>query len=123
MEQSSSTNRRFFPRLKGKLNLKYRVIKSPHKSSVEIGSSEKLSVLEDVSAGGTLFLASQPLLLGTILEIHLELLDSDESIKSLARVVRVKEIEKDKTYEVAAHFLDLSSRDRARLGRYVKGEW
>lgn len=123
MKQSPSTNKRFFPRLKGRLNLKYRVIKSPQKRGAESGSSEQLSVLEDISAGGTLFLASQPLLLGTILEVHLELLDSDESVKCLSRIVRVEEIEEGKTYKIATCFLDLSSRDRARLSRYVKGEW
>jgi c-di-GMP-binding flagellar brake protein YcgR len=123
MEKGSSTDRRFFPRLDGKLNLKYRIIKSPQKEDGERGSLEQFSVLKNISASGTLFVAFQPLVQGTILEINLELLDTDESIKCLSRVVRVEEVEKDKTYEIAACFLDLSSRDRARLARYVKGEW
>lgn len=123
MKEDSPADRRVFYRLDDKLNLRYWVIKSPQKISGEKNSLEQLSVLKNISAGGILFVAFQYVHLKTILDINLELLDTDEPIKCLVKIVRIKEIEKDKTYEIGACFLDLSSADRTRLLKYVKGKW
>ena len=123
VKSNSYTNKRFFLRLDNKLNLKYRIIKSPEKLSSEENSQQQFSILKNISAGGILFLVSKSIPTGTILEIELELLDKEEPIKCLVKVVRVKEIGKDKNYEVGACFLDLSSSQRNRILKYVKGEW
>jgi c-di-GMP-binding flagellar brake protein YcgR len=116
-------NKRFFNRLDNKLNLKYQVVKSPQKISLEKTSPEQFSILKNISAGGILFLAFQEFPVGTILHINLELLDNEEPIKCLVKVMRIKGIEQNKTYEVGACFMDLSNRERNRLSKYVTGEW
>ncbi len=123
LSDDSQNNRRLFIRLNNKLNLKYQVVKSPQKISLEKTSSEQFSILKNVSAGGILFIAFQQFPIGTILHINLELLDNEEPIKCLVKIMRIREIEENKTYEMGACFLDLSNRERNRISRYVTGEW
>lgn len=123
LRDDSLNNKRFFTRLNNKLNLKYQVVKSPQKIPLEKTSLEQLSILKNISAGGILFIAFQQLPIETILHINLELLDNEEPIKCLVKIMRIREIEENETYEIGACFLDLSNKERSRLSRYVTGEW
>lgn len=123
MNNDLASDRRFFPRLHNKLNLKYKIVKSPQKILSEQPPSEQFSILKNISAGGILFVVFQQLPIGTILDINFELLDREEPITCLVKVVRIERIGKDKSYEIGACFLDLSAKDRTRLLKYVKGEW
>ncbi|MDD5454527.1 MAG: PilZ domain-containing protein [Candidatus Ratteibacteria bacterium] len=123
MEKDFSHDRRFFQRFNNKLNLKYRIIKSSSNTPFKETDSQHFSIFKNISEGGILFIAFQELPPGTVLNIDLELLDAENPINCLVKVVRTKKIEKDKTYEIGAAFLGFSVAEKARLLRYLKGEW
>jgi c-di-GMP-binding flagellar brake protein YcgR len=81
-----------------------------------------LSVTKNVSAGGLLFVSSELVNVGSILELKIELPDSKEFIECLIKVVRVEEIEENRNYDVAGQFLDITSAQRTRLNKYVESE-
>ena len=76
---------------------------------------------KNISAGGLVFVAKESLLLGSILELKIEL-PEDKPVDCLARGVREEEIENEKVYETAVCFLDLSAADRSRLEKFVVKE-
>lgn len=80
---------------------------------------EHLSVTENISAGGMLLYVDEPLPVGSILELKLELPSESDSIECLARVVRI-ETTAEKSYLIAVCFLDLSGAERSRLNKYVE---
>jgi len=123
MEKDSSVNRRFFQRLNNKLNLKYRIVKLSQNAPFKKTDLLHFSILKNISEGGILFIAFQELPVGTVLNIDLELLDAENPINCLVKVVRAKEIEKDKAYEIGAAFLGFSSMEKKRLLKYLEGEW
>jgi hypothetical protein len=53
-------------------------------------------------------------------ELKIELPTEEKPIECLARIVREEEVEADKTYDVAACFLDLTSADRSRLEKFIE---
>lgn len=123
MKKDYSADKRFSQRLNNKLNLKYRIVRLPHSAPSQKTDSQNFSILKNISEGGILFVAFQDLPLGTILNMDLELLDAENPINCLVKVVRTKEIEKDKTYEIGAMFLGFSVAEKRRLLNYLKGEW
>lgn len=123
MEKDSSSDRRFFWRLNNKLNLKYQIIKSSPKMPLQKTDSQHFSVLKNISEGGILFIALQELPVGTILNMDLELLDAENPINCLVKVVRTKEIEKNNVYEIGAAFLGFSIKEKTRILKYLEGEW
>ncbi|MBN3039088.1 MAG: Flp pilus assembly complex ATPase component TadA [Candidatus Omnitrophica bacterium] len=110
--------RRDFARLDVRLNVRYRIIKS--EGPKKIGGIEHNSVTENISAGGLVLLSNEPLALGTVLEVKLELPEEDKPIQCLCRVLRVEEIIMDKTYDIAVCFLDISGAERARFNKFVQ---
>ena len=85
-------------------------------------SPEQLSITKNISAGGLLFVSSELLTVGSIVELKIELPDSDEPIDCLVKVLRVEEIEEGRHYDVAGHFLDITSAHRTRLDKYIESE-
>lgn len=131
-EESSATrernplDKRVYVRLDRRINIRYKIFRSPE----ELGKLAKRglmpqeleAVTKNISAGGLLFSVDKALLPGSILDLRIELPRGDRPIECLARILRVKEIEMDKEYDIAVCFLDLTSADRARLDKYVKEE-
>lgn len=115
-------NRRVYRRLKAEVNLRYRVFKSRDELARKGYKFEHVTVTKDLSAGGILFAAKEPLEPGVILELTIEIPDGEEPINCLARVVRIEKLEEKADYEVAACLLDITGAQRQRLNSYVEHE-
>ena len=116
------SEKRRYQRLNTKINLSYKVFKSKDELLKRGLSPEQLSVTKNISAGGLLFYADEPLPIGSILELNLELPDGKEPIECLARTVRIDEIEEEKNYNIAVCFLDITGAERTRLNKYTETE-
>ena len=114
LESLDLQERRVYPRLKKRINLKYKVVKPEGEASRE----EKFSLSKDISAGGLAFFISEELKPGTIIEIEIDLADGRPPIRCLSKVVWSKNVGSGE-YEVGVCFLDLTSGERARLKRYT----
>ncbi|MEI6631292.1 MAG: PilZ domain-containing protein, partial [bacterium] len=109
-------------RLSSKINLRYKAFKSQEELIKRGFKPEQLSVTRDISAGGMLFVSNEPLDIGSILEMKIELPDNEEPIECLARVVRIDEAGDVNSYNVAVCFLDITGAQRSRLNKYIKTE-
>lgn len=115
-----STERRLYQRLKSKINLGYKVYELNDDVLNKESRPEQLSVTKNISAGGMLFYANEPLPISSILELKIELPDGKPIIECLARLVTIDEIEEEKNYNMAVCFLDITSAERSRLDKYVE---
>ena len=115
-----STERRLYQRLKSKINLGYKVYELNDDVVNKESRPEQLSVTKNISAGGMLFYANEPLPISSILELKIELPDGKPTIECLARLVTIDEIEEEKNYNMAVCFLDITSAERSRLDKYVE---
>ena len=118
----SQFDKRAYTRLSCEANLRYKVFKSQQDLIKRGFNPEQLSVTKDISAGGLLFVSNEPVPIGSILELKIELPDSKELIECLARVVRIEEREADQNYNIAVCFLDITGAQKARMNKYVKTE-
>lgn len=131
--------KRVYQRLNNKVNLWYKVFKSkedlfqsPLESKIALKEEQGLlkrgfqptqfNVTKNISAGGLLFVSSEPLLIDSILELKIELPDDQRPTECLSRVVRVEEIEEGKNYDIAVCLLDITGAERTRLNKYVETE-
>lgn len=119
---ASPGDRRAYIRLDVKVNIRYQVVQSSQESSGKRSAPEQLSVSKNLSAGGLVFMAHEPVPLGSILELKIELPVVKEPISCLSRVVRVEEAAGENNYDIAVCFLDLSGADRTRLDQFVQEE-
>ena len=115
-------DRRTYIRLDKKINMRYKIFKSRDELLKKGFTMEQLSVTRNISAGGLLFSSVELLTIGSILELKIEVPDLGEPVECLARVVRVQEMIEDKSYEIAACFLDINSAQKGRLNKYVEIE-
>ncbi|MFH1640633.1 MAG: ATPase, T2SS/T4P/T4SS family [Candidatus Omnitrophota bacterium] len=115
-------DRRTYSRLNNKINLRYKALNSKEELSRRGFNPEQLSVTRNISAGGLLFISDQIFTIGSIMELSIELPDGSQVIECLARVVRIYELEQDRSYDIAVCFLDLTGADRARLSKYLETE-
>ncbi|MBI3602543.1 MAG: Flp pilus assembly complex ATPase component TadA [Candidatus Omnitrophica bacterium] len=113
---------RAYNRLDKKVNISFKTFKSPDILLKRGFTPEQLSVTKNISAGGLLFVSSEPLTVGSILEMKMELPDSNEFIECLIKVLRIQEIEEGRNYDVAGHFLDITSAHRTRFNKYIESE-
>ncbi|MFH1678011.1 MAG: ATPase, T2SS/T4P/T4SS family, partial [Candidatus Omnitrophota bacterium] len=113
--------RRVYSRLFTRVGVGYKVFKSTEELLKRGYSPQQFSVTKDISAGGLLFASGESIPVSSILELTIELPD-EEVIECLARVLRVREIEINKRYDIAVCFLDITSAQRARLDRYVENK-
>ncbi|MCX5702225.1 MAG: ATPase, T2SS/T4P/T4SS family [Candidatus Omnitrophica bacterium] len=120
--KTEGMNRRTYSRLDNKINLRYKALKSQEELSRRGFNPEQLCVTKNISAGGLLFIADELLPIGSILELHIELPDGSQAIECLARIVRIYELEQDRSYDIAVCFLDLTGADRMRLSKYLEVE-
>ena len=114
--------RRSFIRLTIKANIRYRTVKSTSESFTRNPEIEQLSVTKNISAGGLVFAASEPIPIGAVVELKIELPAVKEPIECVGRVVRIKEIEAEQIYDIAVCFLDLSGAARQKLVQFVQEE-
>ncbi|MGD9014766.1 MAG: ATPase, T2SS/T4P/T4SS family [Candidatus Omnitrophota bacterium] len=115
-------DRRAYSRLVTGIHIRYKIFKS-HDELLKRGyTPERLSVTKNISAGGLLFVSGQAIPVGAVLELIIELPSGEELIECLGRVLRVKEIEENKSYDIAVCFLDITSAQRAKLDKYVQNK-
>jgi len=118
----NSDERRAYSRLDSKINLRYKVFKSKEDLLKKGFTPEQLSVTKNISAAGLVFYSGEPLPIGSILELTIELPGAEETVECLARVVRIEEVKEETSYNVAVCFLDITSAQRVRLNRYIETE-
>ena len=124
VKESSGTERRIFSRLEADVTVYYRVVKSPGIASKAVSKTdvpEEFSYTKNISAGGLFFLAKDSMEAGSILELRFQLPTKEET-ECLARVIRQEEVESGKVYETGVCFLDLSSRQRQQLEKFIQKE-
>lgn len=119
---SAWADRRTYVRLDSKVNIRYKVFKTPDSLAKKGSAAEQFSVTKNISAGGLLFVEDESLSVGTVLEMVIELPDGKEPITCLARVVRVEEVRFAKSFDISICFLDITSAQKARLDNYVVTE-
>jgi len=118
---SPQEDKRIYPRISSKVNLRYKIIKTPEGKLIS-SFEEKFNLTNNISAGGLAFPSSEYLNPGIILQLKIELPDGNPPIESLAKVVWTKEISSRERYEVGVCFLDLTGSERTRLAKYVEEE-
>lgn len=114
--------KRAYIRLDIKVNIRYRIVKSAEELSKRGFTPENFSVTKNLSAGGLVFVAGESIPIGSIVELKIEIPTEKKPIECLARVVRVDELQENKSYDIAVCFLDLSGQDRAKLDEFVQEE-
>jgi len=114
--------RRVYRRLANTVNLRYRILDQHTDERKLRYKFEQVTVTKDISAGGLLFVAQEPLAIGVILEVNIELPDGQQPIECLARVVRIEKEGEAQAYEVAVCLLDITGAQRTRLDKFVEGE-
>jgi len=118
----SANEKRVYERLHSKVNLRYTIIKSQDELVKRGVSPEQFSITRNISAGGLLFIAEEPLMAGSFLEMKMELPDGGPPVECLAKVVRVDEIEGGRAYDIAICYLDITGSERSRLNNYIDTE-
>ncbi|HTZ11320.1 MAG TPA: ATPase, T2SS/T4P/T4SS family [Candidatus Margulisiibacteriota bacterium] len=120
-EEVLGMDRRIYSRLDRKLNLRFKVFKSGDKSAKSTLAQEQLSVTKDISAGGLLFLSSEPIAVDSVVELKVELPGDPRPIECLARVIRVDTLDEG-SYHIAACFLDMAAADKALINKYIDSQ-
>ncbi|MFA5356744.1 MAG: ATPase, T2SS/T4P/T4SS family [Candidatus Omnitrophota bacterium] len=118
-DELHGSDKRAYKRLNDKVNISYKILEKDNALLKRGLAAEHLSVTKNISAGGVLFFLDEPIAVGSILDLKLELPDAAEPIECLVRVVR-SDMLGDKNYDIAVCFLSLSGSERARLDRYVE---
>lgn len=111
--------RRVFIRLDNKVNLRYKVLSLKEGQLRQSFNPEQLSASKNISAGGLVFTSDEPLAVGAILELKIELAGAADIIECLAKVIRTEEKEPEKNYDIAVCFLDISGAQRLAMSKYV----
>lgn len=114
--------KRAYNRLRTKVNIEYKVVKSKGKLPKGKFATEHFGTTENISAGGLLFVSSEPIPVDSILELKIALPDTGEPIECLGKVLKAEEVVANKVYNISICFLDMPSAQRSRLNRYVEEE-
>ncbi|MDD5583897.1 MAG: ATPase, T2SS/T4P/T4SS family [Candidatus Omnitrophica bacterium] len=118
---SKSADKRVYSRLNSKVNVRYNIVKSEGDAAHKGLVLDRFSLTKNISAGGVLFIADEKISIGSIIELHLELPDGNEKpIGCLARVMRIEEMEPERTYAIAVCFLDMTGTERSRLNKFIE---
>lgn len=118
-DEFSGSDKRVFERLDRKLNVRFNIYILKEELLESSLHLERFSVTKNVSAGGLLFVSNISLPVGSILEMKLELPDAEPPMQCMARIVRIVEVEPDKSYNIGVYFLDIKSADRSRIKKYI----
>jgi type II secretory ATPase GspE/PulE/Tfp pilus assembly ATPase PilB-like protein len=114
--------RRVYFRLDSSINIRYKVFRSQEELIKRGFKPDEFSITKNISAGGLVFISSEALPLGSILELNIDLPHGEETVQCLAKVVRVEIVLQNNKFDIAVCFLDLTGAQRARLDKYVKME-
>ncbi len=117
---------RIYARVRDKINVRYKVfhdeIADPHILSVKEEAMEHKTVTKDISAGGLLLAAGHTIIIGTILDLKIQLEGQAGTVECLARVCRSEEDDLSNIFNVAVYYLDITSADRAKIDDFVKNK-
>jgi hypothetical protein len=119
LEEVSNSDNRLYARLHARVNLRYKVFSSLQEVTQRGFKPDQATVTGNVSSGGLLFYTNEPLVVGSFVEIKLELPDVPDTVTCLSKVVRVEEIEVGRKYNIAVQYLDITSAHRARINKFV----
>ena len=118
--KAEGSERRVYSRLDTKVNIRFQAFETREELLRHGFTPEQLSVTKNISAGGLFFVSREPIAVGSILDMKIELPNTSEVIECLAKVLRVEEVEEEKIYNVKVNFLDLTSAQRTKLNKYVE---
>lgn len=122
-KQTSGPDKRVYGRLGNKVNVRYKLFNGDTALLLKRGlTQEQLSVTKNISAGGLLFVSDEILPVGVVLDLRVELAGGKEAVECLARVTRVEDTGRDKNYDIAVCFLDITSAQRKLLNEYITTE-
>jgi len=78
-----------------------------------------VNITKDISAGGILLVTEQEFSVDDYLELEIELPGINEPIKTAGKIVRVKQLIKDKLYENGIKFAEINSEHRQIINRFT----
>lgn len=107
--------RRRFARASVTLPVQYRKLK-------ELSEGTIGAIVQDVSEGGTRFVANEFLPLATRLVVEVFLPAQPRPVKAIAKVAWIRKIPLGNQYEVGNQFLDIGRDDKGQLSDYVTRE-
>ena len=108
-------DRRIRERLKGYHLVKYRLFDKTKEEPYILSS------VVNISASGILFKSNNPIALGIILDLKINFPASGEPVRTLAKVVRIREAkDKPKYYEVGAHFIEIEEQKTMIMDEEIK---
>ncbi len=117
------SDKRIFTRLDNKVNLIYKILEVKDGLVKRGFTPEQFSVTRNISAGGLVFISEEPLAIGAVLELKIEL-PNEPPIDCLSRVVRVEErqasLSAKPSYDTAICFLDITGSQRSQLNKYIE---
>jgi len=119
---SSPLDLRVYRRLNFQARVSYHILKVEDLSLKEAVGPAADSVTKNISAGGLLLVTTEPLPVGTIIELKVELSDGQPPVECLAKVMRVEATAQEGIFDTAVCFLDITSAQRARLNNFVSKE-
>jgi general secretion pathway protein E len=112
--------RRIYIRLDNSINVRFKVFRSQEELAKRGFKPEEFSITKNISAGGLVFIASEALTPGVILELNIDLPGGEETIQCLAKVIRVEDMQQNNKYDIAVCFLDLTGGQRQKLDKFVQ---
>ncbi|MBI3617593.1 MAG: Flp pilus assembly complex ATPase component TadA, partial [Candidatus Omnitrophica bacterium] len=118
--RAAGSERRVYARLDSKVNIRFQAFRTKEELFKHGFTPEQLSVTTNISASGLFFVSREPIIVGSILDMKIELPGADETIECLVKVLRVEEVEAEKIYNVMVSFLDITSAQRTKLNKYVE---
>ena len=110
---NQSQERRKFARVSSIVPLQYKKLK-------ELSEGTIGAITQDVSEGGTRFIANEFLPLATRLVVELFLPAQPKPIKAISKVAWIRKMPSGDQYEVGNQFLDVARSDKNELANYVK---
>lgn len=121
-EEKNTYDSRSYPRIFEPVEIRYRLLKTdPNDANYMLSDNvEYKTVAEDISAGGLRFRSKGAFPVGAILDLRIQLDDGKKSIDCLARVCRMEEDELNNIYTVVNYYLDLSSKDKVSISKFVE---
>ncbi len=118
--KADGSERRVYTRLDAKVNIRFQAFRTKEELFKHGFTPEQLSVTKNISASGLFFVSREPVAVGSILDMKIELPNANETIECLAKVLRVEEVEEEHIYNVMVNFLDITSAQRTKLNKYIE---
>jgi len=120
-EKNNNYESRSYPRTYEPMDLSYQLLKVDPKDATYLlaDDTEYSTVTKDISAGGLRFVSTRSFPVGAILDIKIRLGEGNRRIDCLAKVCRIEKDDLDNIYTVVNYYLDLSSKDRVAISKYI----